>query len=108
MDSYGFKWQEGNDIDSKGEKFAWGQFINGERRIRFACGINFFLLRYHIKKHDLSHTHFMELCNHKSPDFSDFSGNLHEDLKCILQDLSTRGTSFLNGSVVSILNRLTK
>lgn len=101
MDPHGYKWQEGDSVDADGKRFCWGQFVNGERKLRFAFGDDLVLVKYHADRDVLEHEAFYTAMTGKRPHFSrkHLGEAPHEELANARADLEEAGTAFLEGNI---------
>jgi hypothetical protein len=100
MDHCGYKWQDGDEVDANGEHFAWGQFVNGDRKVRFAFGQQLVLLKYHSERAVLDHEQFVQgMGGTVRFERTRFFDEPAKQLEAALSDLREVGESFLEGNV---------
>ena len=91
----GFRFQFRGEGKSSGGKFAWGEFIRGDRKLEFHVRYNLGLVRYHVGTESASHDYYMreigvlERCHY--PGFS-------EDLREAFSHISALIVELISGT----------
>ena len=106
MDRYGFNWQEGDEVDLKGNSYAWGQYVNGDRKLRFAFGPQICLVRIHLKELDISIGQYFKALSYTTQFFDQFEADEQKAIVMLKGEFESLGREFLEGSVAEIKRTL--
>lgn len=105
MDSNGFQWQEGAEVDVQGQQWAWGQYVNGFRKFRFAICPNTVLIKYHMGKFMLDHEDIVSAIPGYVSKFKREKLPIDPEieLKNLHEDVASCAKQFLTGNIESLM-----
>ena len=105
MDHNGFQWMEGAEVDNHGKPWAWGQYVNGFRKLRFAICPESVLIKYHMGRYLLEHEDMLfHSPDHKSRlDRGELLKDLDGQLAFLHDDVAVAGKRFLEGDIERLM-----